>query len=71
MGLLDLASGGLGLFTYFVWRVDLVCGLVLSTSVVVYARNLRLIHKIHLKYYPVPVLPLPLKQMTMAWSPGW
>lgn len=38
-------GGGVCLFTYFVWRVDFVGVLGQSTGVVVYARNLRLIHK--------------------------
>jgi len=33
------------LFSYFVWRRDLVGALGQSTGVVIYARNLRLIHK--------------------------
>jgi lipid-A-disaccharide synthase-like uncharacterized protein len=37
--------GGVCLFTYFVWRVDVVGVLGQSTGVVIYARNLRLIHK--------------------------
>lgn len=37
--------GGVCLFTYFVWRVDFVGVLGQSTGVVIYARNLRLIHK--------------------------
>ncbi len=37
--------GGICLFTYFVWRVDFVGVLGQSTGVVIYARNLRLIHK--------------------------
>lgn len=37
--------GGLCLFSYFVWRVDIVGVLGQSTGVVIYARNLRLIHK--------------------------
>lgn len=37
--------GGVFLFTYFVWRVDVVGVLGQSTGVVIYARNLRLIHK--------------------------
>lgn len=37
--------GGLCLFTYFVWRTDVVGVLGQSTGVVVYARNLRLIKK--------------------------
>lgn len=37
--------GGVCLFTYFVWRVDVVGVLGQSTGIVIYARNLRLIHK--------------------------
>ncbi|MEL7472603.1 MAG: lipid-A-disaccharide synthase N-terminal domain-containing protein, partial [Planctomycetota bacterium] len=37
--------GGAALFTYFVWRRDIVGVLGQSTGVVIYARNLRLIHK--------------------------
>ncbi|MEM7755590.1 MAG: lipid-A-disaccharide synthase N-terminal domain-containing protein [Planctomycetota bacterium] len=37
--------GGLSLFTYFVWRTDVVGVLGQSTGVVIYARNLRLIMK--------------------------
>ena len=37
--------GGICLFTYFVWRVDVVGVLGQSSGVVIYARNLRLIHK--------------------------
>lgn len=37
--------GGVCLFTYFVWRVDIVGVLGQSTGIVIYARNLRLIHK--------------------------
>ncbi|MBK7404042.1 MAG: lipid-A-disaccharide synthase N-terminal domain-containing protein [Phycisphaerales bacterium] len=37
--------GGLFLFSYFVWRVDFVGVLGQSTGIVIYARNLRLIHK--------------------------
>ncbi|MEO1008439.1 MAG: lipid-A-disaccharide synthase N-terminal domain-containing protein [Planctomycetota bacterium] len=37
--------GGVGLFAYFVWRQDPVGVLGQSTGVVIYARNLRLIHK--------------------------
>jgi lipid-A-disaccharide synthase-like uncharacterized protein len=37
--------GGVLLFTYFVWRVDVVGVLGQSTGIVIYARNLRLIHK--------------------------
>jgi lipid-A-disaccharide synthase-like uncharacterized protein len=37
--------GGIFLFTYFVWRVDVVGVLGQSTGIVIYARNLRLIHK--------------------------
>lgn len=37
--------GGIFLFVYFVWRVDVVGVLGQSTGIVIYARNLRLIHK--------------------------
>ncbi len=37
--------GGVALFTYFVWRRDLIGVLGQSSGVVIYARNLRLIHK--------------------------
>ncbi len=37
--------GGVCLFTYFVWRKDAVGVLGQATGVVIYARNLRLIHK--------------------------
>jgi len=37
--------GGLCLFMYFVWRVDVVGVLGQSTGVVIYARNLKLIRK--------------------------
>lgn len=37
--------GGIALFTYFVWRQDLVGVLGQSTGVVIYARNIRLIYK--------------------------
>jgi lipid-A-disaccharide synthase-like uncharacterized protein len=37
--------GGACLFVYFVWRVDIVGVIGQSTGVVIYARNLRLIHK--------------------------
>ena len=37
--------GGLFLFVYFVWRVDVVGVLGQPTGIVIYARNLRLIHK--------------------------
>ncbi len=37
--------GGVALFAYFVWRQDLVGVLGQSSGVVIYARNLRLIHK--------------------------
>ncbi len=37
--------GGVCLFAYFVWRVDVVGVLGQSTGVVIYARNLRLIKK--------------------------
>jgi lipid-A-disaccharide synthase-like uncharacterized protein len=38
-------TGGVMLFTYFVWRQDFVGVLGQSSGVVIYARNLRLIHK--------------------------
>jgi lipid-A-disaccharide synthase-like uncharacterized protein len=38
-------GGGVCLFTYFVWRVDIVGVLGQSTGIVIYARNLRLITK--------------------------
>ncbi len=38
-------AGGIALFAYFVWRQDIVGVLGQSTGVVIYARNLRLIHK--------------------------
>lgn len=37
--------GGICLFIYFVWRVDMVGVLGQSTGIVIYARNLRLIWK--------------------------
>lgn len=37
--------GGVCLFTYFVWRVDIVGVLGQSTGIIIYARNLRLISK--------------------------
>ncbi|MFU8828240.1 MAG: lipid-A-disaccharide synthase N-terminal domain-containing protein [Phycisphaerales bacterium] len=37
--------GGLALFTYFVWRQDIVGVIGQTTGVVIYARNLRLISK--------------------------
>ncbi|MFK7884207.1 MAG: lipid-A-disaccharide synthase N-terminal domain-containing protein [Phycisphaerales bacterium] len=37
--------GGVTLFTYFVWRKDVVGVLGQSTGIVIYARNLRLISK--------------------------
>ncbi|TVQ63052.1 MAG: hypothetical protein EA379_04500 [Phycisphaerales bacterium] len=37
--------GGAALFSYFVWRRDVVGVLGQSTGVVIYARNLRLIYK--------------------------
>lgn len=37
--------GGVCLFTYFVWRVDIVGVVGQSTGIVIYARNLRLIRK--------------------------
>lgn len=38
-------AGGVMLFTYFAWRQDLVGVLGQTSGVVIYARNLRLIHK--------------------------
>jgi lipid-A-disaccharide synthase-like uncharacterized protein len=38
-------GGGAMLFAYFVWRQDIVAVLGQSAGVVIYARNLRLIHK--------------------------
>jgi lipid-A-disaccharide synthase-like uncharacterized protein len=38
-------AGGVMLFSYFVWRRDIVGALGQSTGVVVYARNLRLIYR--------------------------
>lgn len=38
-------GGGVCLFVYFVWRKDIVGVLGQATGVVIYARNLRLIHK--------------------------
>lgn len=38
-------AGGVALFSYFVWRRDLIGALGQTTGIVVYARNLRLIHK--------------------------
>jgi len=37
--------GGVGLFTYFAWRQDIVGVLGQSSGLVIYARNIRLIHK--------------------------
>lgn len=37
--------GGAALYVYFVWRQDVIAALGQSTGVVIYARNLRLIHK--------------------------
>lgn len=37
--------GGLALFSYFAWRQDIVGVLGQSSGIVIYARNLRLIHK--------------------------
>lgn len=42
--------GGLCLFVYFVWRVDIVGVMGQSTGIVIYARNLRLIHKEKQRY---------------------
>lgn len=38
--------GGVGLFTYFAWRQDIVGVLGQSSGLVIYARNIRLIHKL-------------------------
>lgn len=38
-------AGGLCLFLYFVWRKDIVGVIGQASGVVIYARNLRLIHK--------------------------
>ncbi|MEZ6242234.1 MAG: lipid-A-disaccharide synthase N-terminal domain-containing protein [Phycisphaerales bacterium] len=38
-------AGGVMMFSYFVWRVDFVGVIGQSSGVVIYARNLRLIHK--------------------------
>jgi lipid-A-disaccharide synthase-like uncharacterized protein len=37
--------GGVALFTYFVWRKDIVGVLGQTSGIVIYGRNLRLIHK--------------------------
>ncbi len=37
--------GGIALFSYFVWRQDIVGVLGQSSGIVIYARNIRLIHK--------------------------
>lgn len=37
--------GGVCLFTYFVWRVDIVGVMGQSTGIVIYARNLKLLQK--------------------------
>lgn len=37
--------GGVGLFTYFSWRQDIVGVLGQTSGLVIYARNIRLIHK--------------------------
>lgn len=37
--------GGICLFTYFVWRVDIVGVMGQSTGIVIYARNLKLLKK--------------------------
>jgi lipid-A-disaccharide synthase-like uncharacterized protein len=46
--------GGIGLFTYFVWRVDLIGVLGQSSGIVIYARNLRLIHARRTPRLPKP-----------------
>ncbi len=42
-------AGGVCLFVYFVWRRDLVGVLGQSSGIVIYARNIRLIHKKRLR----------------------
>ncbi|MBC7834787.1 MAG: lipid-A-disaccharide synthase N-terminal domain-containing protein [Phycisphaerales bacterium] len=37
--------GGISLFSYFAWRQDLIAVLGQTSGVVIYARNIRLIHK--------------------------
>jgi lipid-A-disaccharide synthase-like uncharacterized protein len=37
--------GGMALYVYFIWRKDVIAALGQSTGIVIYARNLRLIHK--------------------------
>lgn len=37
--------GGMSLFLYFVWRQDLIGVLGQSTGIVIYGRNIRLVHK--------------------------
>jgi len=44
--------GGICLFAYFVWRVDIVGVMGQSTGIVIYARNLRLLHKEKNKIIP-------------------
>lgn len=41
--------GGVMLFSYFIWRKDIIGVLGQSTGVVIYARNIRLIHKAKLR----------------------
>lgn len=54
-------AGALMLFSYFVWRQDIVAVLGQSSGIVVYARNLRLIHKTRRRErraaQPAPTLP--------------
>jgi lipid-A-disaccharide synthase-like uncharacterized protein len=38
-------AGGIALFAYFAWRQDIVGVLGQTSGVVIYARNIRLIHK--------------------------
>ncbi len=48
--------GGAMMFVYFVWRVDFVGVIGQSSGVVIYARNLRLIHKNrHRNGYAAPI----------------
>lgn len=52
--------GGVCLFFYFAWRQDIVGVLGQSSGLVIYARNIRLIHKQRRRLRePVPVAPAP------------
>jgi lipid-A-disaccharide synthase-like uncharacterized protein len=46
--------GGVALFAYFVWRQDIVGVLGQSSGLVIYARNIRLIHKQRRRVLGVP-----------------